>query len=340
MKSRYKGDILSIIKRKGRVSSEMLAKEEGISRQGAHKKLSILMKQGKLLRIGSTRGAYYVKSLAAGVSHIGNLMEITLKNKGLEEHKVFENIEKKSPLFKRSGKKAADILGYAFTEMLNNAIEHSKSKKIDIRIYGENGFVCFEIIDYGIGVYNNLMRKFKVSSELEAIQELLKGKRTTMPGKHSGEGIFFTEKASDQFKLEGGTSLLVIDNVNDDMAVKETSKRKGTKVTFKIKNNSQKSLTRIFNKFTDEEFRFSKTMATIKLYQKDVDYVSRSQARRLLYDLDKFSTIILDFRGIKGVGQGFADEVFRVYKKEHPITEIKPINASKTVLFMIKRVAT
>jgi len=328
--------ISNLIKRNGRLTSEDLAREAGVSRQAAHKKLSILVKKNELLRIGSTRGAYYI---AKGGKTATGMVILTLDNKNLEEHRVLEKLERSSKQLKSMDKNARSIFGYAFTEMLNNAIEHSRSKRITVKVYGEGNMAVFEVDDKGVGVYNNVMKKFRLSSELEAVQEILKGKGTTAPKGHSGEGIFFTEKISDHFELDGGATALIVDNPKSDIAVKDVDKRKGTRVVFRLDKHTKKSLNELFNAFTDEEYRFAKTKVMIKLYERGVDYVSRSQARRVLYGLEKFSTIILDFKSIKGIGQGFADEIFRVYKKEHPITEIKPINASKTVLFMIKRVA-
>jgi anti-sigma regulatory factor (Ser/Thr protein kinase) len=342
MKNRHKSDIFSIVKKNGRISSETLAKEEGISRQAAHKKLTLLVRKGELSKVGSTRGAYYVafspeenKRPIKNKAHI----RLQLKNKGLQEHAVLEGIERTSDTLNTLPERTKSIFFYAFTEMLNNAIEHSHSKTIYLDIYEEESRICFDIIDAGIGVYNNLMSKFSVRSELEAVQELLKGKRTTYPEKHSGEGIFFTEKISDHFELEGGRTRLIVDNPVNDIAVKEVPVRKGTKVTFKLNRNTRKSMEALFKEYTDEEYRFSKTKVTVRLYQSGVEYVSRSQARRLLFGLEKFSTIFLDFTGIKGIGQGFADEIFRIYKQEHPHTQVVPVNASKTVLFMIKRAA-
>jgi len=54
-------------------------------------------------------------------------------------------------------------------------------------------------------------------------------------------------------------------------------------------------------------------------------------------DLDKFEKIILDFDGVKTVGQGFVDEIFRVFKREHLNIGIEYINANNDVEFMIKR---
>lgn len=340
MAGRMEDIVSSEIKRNRRITSERLAKLAGVSRQAAHKRLAALVRRKKLVRVGSTRGAYYERYSPGKVKGAGSdlkPMSLRLRNRGLEEHRVLERIEAKSPVFRKMRDNARSIFGYAFTEMLNNAIEHSKSKWINVKVYSRQPELVFEVIDQGVGVYNNLMRKYKVRTDLEAVQELLKGKRTTAPRKHSGEGIFFTEKISDRFELESGKTRLVIDNAAGDVAVKEVPLRNGTRVLFRINMRSKKSLTALFGEYTDEEYRFSKTKVLVNLYEHGVDYVSRSRARRVLYGLDKFSAIILDFKKIKGIGQGFADEIFRVYAHEHPKTRIIPRNASNTVMFMINR---
>jgi len=40
---------------------------------------------------------------------------------------------------------------------------------------------------------------------------------------------------------------------------------------------------------------------------------------------------------VKGIGQGFAAEIFRVFKSMHPAIKIDVINVSPSVGFMIKR---
>jgi hypothetical protein len=70
------------------------------------------------------------------------------------------------------------------------------------------------------------------------------------------------------------------------------------------------------------------------------EYVSRSEAKRLLHNLDKFSEIELDMREVKQVGQGFVDEVFRVFAAAHPAIIIRSTNASAAVDAMIRHVKT
>jgi hypothetical protein len=58
-----------------------------------------------------------------------------------------------------------------------------------------------------------------------------------------------------------------------------------------------------------------------------------------MHNLDKFSEIELDMRDVQNVGQGFADEVFRVFATAHPNIVIRFINASDVVTAMIKHVS-
>lgn len=67
------------------------------------------------------------------------------------------------------------------------------------------------------------------------------------------------------------------------------------------------------------------------------DFVSRSEARRLLSGLDQFREVVLDFRGVPGIGQGFADEVFRVWASAHPGVVLTPVEMNDDVRFFVDR---
>ena len=58
---------------------------------------------------------------------------------------------------------------------------------------------------------------------------------------------------------------------------------------FSIAVDSKKKLLSIFAKYTEESFEFQATDIIVKLYEKGVTtFISRSQARRLVYGLEKF----------------------------------------------------
>jgi hypothetical protein len=113
---------------------------------------------------------------------------------------------------------------------------------------------------------------------------------------------------------------------------------KGTRVSFEIQRSSRLHLAEAFSEFAPEEydFHFQKSKVLVKLLRRD--YVSRSEAKRLVANLEKFSEVMLDFRDVTSVGQGFADEVFRVFAQHHPATKIVTENANPAVDAMIRHV--
>jgi hypothetical protein len=65
--------------------------------------------------------------------------------------------------------------------------------------------------------------------------------------------------------------------------------------------------------------------------------ISRSQAKRLLARIDRFKNIIFDFEEVSSIGQGFADEIFRVYANKNPNLQLMPVNMNDSVEKMVKR---
>ncbi len=128
------------------------------------------------------------------------------------------------------------------------------------------------------------------------------------------------------------------DNLIKDIFVKDVKKSHiGTKIFFSINIDTNRQLSDIFKEYTGDSFEFARTKVSVKLYKMGSEYISRSQARRILSGLDKFKTVILDFKGVETVGQGFADEVFRVWKLNYPKINIIAQNANENISFMINR---
>jgi len=231
---------------------------------------------------------------------------------------------------------AGDISGYAFTEMLNNAIDHSNGTVVSISFWKNQRIWAFEIQDDGLGVFSNVMNSFGLASEMESVAELSKGKQTTAPSEHSGEGIFFTSKAVDLFQLASHEIVWTVDNRRDDFALGLDESKVGTRVFCEIDTNTKKTSVSIFEQFTDDH-KFVVTRPTVKLFQFGTTFVSRSEAKRLLRGLQEFEEIELDFQNVQSVGQGFVDEVFRVWSAKHPSQRIIPINMNSKVKFMVER---
>jgi len=339
-----KEKILEFIKQQGKVTAREITQNIGVSRQYVNLVVSELITEGEMVKIGSTRYAFYVsKAYMTKYSEvIPNVFKKQYINKSLEEHKVFLEIEDRLPQLKKLPESVRSIFAFAFSEMFNNAIEHSKSKIISTEVALRNNMLSFIVNDAGVGVFRNIMKKKKLKSETEAIQDLLKGKTTTMPKSHSGEGIFFTSRTGDMFILDSFGRVLLVDNLKQDFVISTGSAfKRGTRVTFKINANSNRHLSDVFKKYTnhgkDSDYGFDKTEIRVKLYTSGGVSVSRSQARRILEGLDKFKVIIFDYENVPLVGQAFADEIYRVFREQHPDIRLENENMGEGVEFMIKR---
>lgn len=330
------------IRKKGRVTSKELMAILGATRQYVHQSLQSLISSGDVVKIGKTRGAFYVSKeyLKNNPEVLPGSFKKRYVNKKLEEHTVFAEIEEQFPRLRTLPENIHSIFTFAFSEMFNNAIEHSQSSLIAVEVAVRNGMLSFLIEDSGVGAFRNIKKKRNLESETEAIRELLKGKITTMPTSHSGEGIFFTSRVADSYLLDSfGLQLIVVEG---DPAIKQVNAiKRGTRVVFEISMASEKHLNDIFKKYTnlsgDSDYGFDKTEIRVRLYATGGIHVSRSQARRILEGLEKFDVILLDFEQVPMVGQAFADEVYRVFQNKYPSIEIKEENMSEGVRFMIGR---
>ncbi|MCP4113780.1 MAG: DUF4325 domain-containing protein [Desulfobacteraceae bacterium] len=244
------------------------------------------------------------------------------------------------PLLEGINKNINDICHYGFTEMLNNAIEHSEGTEVCIDTACSDEKLRITITDNGIGIFNNIKNKFEFEDERHAVFELSKGKLTTDPESHTGEGIFFTSRMFDKFVIKSSNLSFIHENFEkDDWLVENLEENfEGTRVSLTINPKSKRTVKAVFDKYTDD-ISFAKTHILLFLAQYgDDNLVSRSQAKRVLARADKFKEILLDFSNVEMIGQGFADQIFRVFRNAHPDITVTRSHANNDIEKMIHRV--
>ncbi|MFT8638242.1 MAG: DUF4325 domain-containing protein [Pseudoclavibacter sp.] len=235
---------------------------------------------------------------------------------------------------------ARRILAYAATEMLNNAIEHSRGTQVELALAARDGGTSIITVrDDGIGAFAAVAEHFGLPRIEDAILEIVKGKRTTAPAAHTGEGIFFTSQAVDVFRLEANGLLLLCDNRMQppDIAGGISEQHQGTRVTLELDITSTRRLADVFDRFTSgDDLAFDRTSIVVHLARLDGAFLSRSEARRIAAGLERFARAEIDFVGVDFVGQAFIDELFRVWARTHPGTALVPTHANRAVAMMLR----
>lgn len=309
-----------------------VAQKLALSRQAVHKHVQKLVDEGVLAEAGKTRNKVYQL-----VPHVSWRKEYRLDGKISEDQVWREDV---APLMDHAPANVMSIWQYGFTEMFNNAIDHAEGTLISVSFIKTAASIRISLHDNGVGIFKKIQAALGLLDERHAVLELAKGKFTTDPKNHSGEGIFFASRMFDQFRiLSGGVYFSHDFAAAEDWILEQKDASSGTLVVMQLDNHTSRTTKKIFDKFTtDDNYGFTKTVVPVKLTQYgDDNLVSRSQAKRLLVRIDRFKVVVLDFVGVTSIGQAFADEVFRVFANQHPHIEMVAVNAGSAVKQMISR---
>ena len=261
---------------------------------------------------------------------------------GLEEDRIFNAYI--APLFASFQNNVFEIWRYSFTEMMNNAIEHSEANIIDVLVSQNVLSSTVLISDDGVGIFNKIRAYFSETEHVgisldEAVATLFAGKFTTDRDNHTGEGIFFSSRVTDQFIIYSDGKAFTHDAFDDSFFdARLTTKDCGTAVLMRLENGSGREVSEVMDMFSDVERGFFRTQLPLSHIFQNAGPVSRSEARRLASMISRFEDVTLDFSGIKTIGQGFTHELFVVFRRDHPDIHFSCVNMSKPVESMIARV--
>jgi anti-sigma regulatory factor (Ser/Thr protein kinase) len=322
--------------------TKKVANEFAISRQAAHYHVHKLVLEGILIAQGNSNSRSY--KLAAYVDAVF-MLELSPE---LQEDVVWSGAL--APLLSDLPANLRTICEYGLTEILNNAIDHSEGTEVYIYVYYSRTKLRLTVSDNGIGIFRKIQRELHLADPRLALLELAKGKLTTDPARHTGEGIFFTSRAFDRFTILSYDIAFLHGETDNDWLIGDSDgsdigedTHKGTYVAMEIKPDSPRDLVEVFNTYASPEsdYGFTRTIVPVALAKVgNENLLSRSQAKRLLARFDRFKEVILDFKDVDFIGQAFADEIFRVHQNRFPDVHIVPINASEVVMNMIQRALT
>lgn len=311
----------------------------GVSRQAVAKRARALVETEYLARSGSTRPTY--------VPGPRRRAWFEYSRQGLAEDRVWR--EDVAPVLAGLPANVLEIASYGISEMVNNAVDHSDGAQVVVSVARQPGHIVLAVMDDGIGIFRKIARAMNLADERLALLELGKGKFTTDPARHTGEGVFFTSRIFDGFQIL--SEALMFTHEDDDeidwlvdldqpMGVVEWPHDSGTTVIMECDTRTERTVQSVFEQFSSgpDDYSFAKTVVPVRLARIGNEHlISRSQAKRLMHRVEQFRRVVLDFAGIESIGQAFADEVFRVFANAHPEVEIVPLHAVPGVQQMIRR---
>jgi anti-sigma regulatory factor (Ser/Thr protein kinase)/biotin operon repressor len=303
-----------------------------ITRQAVHKHITRLIEEGLIAESGQTRNRSYRLTVLVDWNQSYTI------EAGLAEDVVW--IRDIRPQLGALPDNVLTLWQHGFTEMFNNAIDHSEGTHIRVELRQTAVDTEIVIADDGVGIFKKIRDRMGLLDERHAILELAKGKLTTAPAQHSGEGIFFTSRMFDSFDiLSGGVSFSHAQGDANDWIRDNPQFRDGTTVWMRLPNQTTRTTKKIFDEYVSgEDYDFSRTVVPVVLAQHlGEPLLSRSQAKRVLARVELFRTVVFDFSQVEAIGRAFADEIFRVFAQSHPQIDLQFIHAKADIAKMIGR---
>ncbi len=244
-----------------------------------------------------------------------------------------------APLLAQLPQNLQKIWRYAFTAMLNNALEHSKASAIVCVVSRNRLSTIIGVLDNGTGIFRRIQQDVREETgesitSAEAAALLFAGGYTGAPDTHAGQGIFFVSRLMDHFAIRSEQQLFTPNGEDEE----ESAERfHGTAVQMALANDSTRELSEVMEKYIDPEAGFIRTEIPVLRFFGGEAPISRSEARRLGAVLDDFREAELDFTGVDEIGPDFAHELFTVLAAQMPTLRISVTNVAPAVQSMLRR---
>ncbi len=234
---------------------------------------------------------------------------------------------------------------HAFTELLNNAIDHSGGRAVTVSMRQTPLQLQLLVSDDGVGLFGRIAQAFAIDEPALAMLELAKGKLTTCPGRHRGHGLFFTSRLADVFDIHANAAAFQRRSWEPHgWHSGRPVGPHGTTIYLAISLDTTRTLDAVLRAHGvgGESYAFERTVVPLHLAgtagEPSPALASRAEARRVAAGLTQFRQAELDFAGIAEIGHGFADELFRVFGRSHPALTLVPTGMTPRVAAMVASV--
>ena len=315
----------------GRLDAEVMART-GVSQRVARRALKNLVALGWLVVGGTVRRKTHRPGVLRQVIHRYAL-------DGLSEDRPWA--QDFAPCFALPPA-VNRMVQHAFSELLNNAIDHSGGTHVTVSLRQTGSHAQLLVSDNGFGLFQRLASGFGLDDPTQAMLELSKGKLSSQPERHSGQGLYFTAQLADVFDLHANEAAFQRREwQGGGWHPQRALKHEGTSVyaAFALDTTRTLAAVREAHSIDGLGVGFDRTRVPLRLMTSAVTGLeSRAQARHVAARLHEFQCADLDFDGIGDVGHAFTDELFRVLARQQPGLVLAPINMTARVAAMVNSV--
>ena len=235
-----KDKLFNFISDLGQADTRMMQKQFKISRQMVNRYMQSLVKEGKIIKTGRTKGSFYILK-ADNDSYLKQFSKIYETKMKIET--ITGDFLSKANIKKACNKNCFPILQFILYELITNINKHAKAEFIQIEMGIGALDIELTVIDSGIGILQSIKDKYHFDNESDALFHV----NLPFSGFEFSDNEIVAEHLmtiimmADQFSLQSHQSLM--EKYDEyQSGVFECDFYKGTRIRFLISKNTKKKL--------------------------------------------------------------------------------------------------
>jgi len=251
--------ILRNVEKNPRTITRLVMGRFAMTRPAAMQHVNRLIAAGQLIASGSTRDRKYSLALLTDAT---SRFPITPQ---LREDSVWRDSTR--PHLDSVPQNVLEVCQYGLTEMVSNVVDHSEGQAMVVAVRRSAAHVRIMVHDDGIGIFNKISRDLNLGEPRHAILELAKGKLTTDPTRHTGEGIFFTSRMFEGFSILSDGLFFSHTQPTDDWLIEHDKQASGTMIVLEISPMATTTTKQVFDRYSpeDADYAFTRTHVPVAL---------------------------------------------------------------------------
>jgi anti-sigma regulatory factor (Ser/Thr protein kinase) len=288
------------------------ASEFQVSRQAVHHHLNRLLAAGVLRAAGRTRARRYELALLGEADlRLGAGEPLPWRRRFL-------------PILAEVPADVVEIARFGCAEIARNAIDHSGSSEISVRLRRTAAAVEIRVSDHGTGIFRRLARVLGVDDPRLAALEIARGRSLGQVARAFDTFVVFSDRHVLRREARGGDGRWSLEPLS--------ARVRGTTVGMRVRVRSGARI--------EDVLALTNVEIPLRLaFDEGEQPTSREQARRVLPRTRPHGEIVVDFTGVACVGPAFADELLRVVPLDHPGMRLVWRNAAPGVEETLRRAA-
>lgn len=235
------------------------------------------------------------------------------------------------------------LVRHAFTELLNNAIDHSGGESVTVSLRQTPLQAQLLVSDDGVGLFERVAASHGIREPALAMLELGKGRLTSAPARHLGQGLASTARTADVLDLHANAAAFQCRGFEQHGwragRGNPAAARAGTSIYVAFAIDTTRTVEQALAELSaaGDGLAFDRTRVPLGLLAGEGGVLeSRAEARRVAMRLAQFRRAELDFSGVEHIGPAFADELFRVIAREQPEVLMVPTGMRPAVQAMAR----